>query len=97
MGHSLGGALATLCGLDIQYNFPDVSVSVYTFGSPKVGNAAFVQAYNRRVPDTVRFIFWPRYCVEGPQVVDGYHHVARGTHLGPWLTWKILSRRIKRS
>ena len=40
-GHSLGGAIATICGLDLQlfgYN-----VIVYTFASPRVGNDAFCE------------------------------------------------------
>jgi triacylglycerol lipase len=55
-GHSLGGALATLCALDVQYNFPDRQVSCYTFGSPKVGNSFFKDSYNKRVPQTYRFV-----------------------------------------
>jgi hypothetical protein len=37
-GHSLGGALATLCSLDIAYNFPAAagSLSLYTLASPRV-------------------------------------------------------------
>ena len=55
-GHSLGGALATLCALDLQYNFPDKDVSCYTYGSPKVGNSHFKNSYDRRVPKTYRFV-----------------------------------------
>ena len=94
-GHSLGGALATLCGLDIQYNFPDVSVSVYTYGSPKVGNRAFVRAYNQRVPKTFRFVYGRDIVPQVPRWWMGYCHVAKKYRLGPWLNWKILSRRIR--
>jgi len=39
-GHSLGGAIATLASLDLQVSgIP--SETVYTFGSPRVGNKAF--------------------------------------------------------
>ena len=55
-GHSLGGALATLCALDVKYNLPDKEIACYTFGSPKVGNAAFVASYQKRVPNTFRFV-----------------------------------------
>ncbi len=55
-GHSLGGALATLCALDVQYNFPGKEVSCYSYGSPKVGNADFQKSYDKRVPKTYRFV-----------------------------------------
>jgi triacylglycerol lipase len=55
-GHSLGGALAALCALDVQYNFPEKDVSCYTYGSPKVGNSDFRQSYDKRVPKTYRFV-----------------------------------------
>lgn len=48
-GHSLGGALAMLCGLDIKYNNPEKQVRVYTFGAPRVGNKSFSRSYNRRM------------------------------------------------
>jgi triacylglycerol lipase len=58
-GHSLGGALATLAGLDItcrlrngQYN--NEGFAVLTFGSPVVGNQRFVETFNRLVPLSVR-------------------------------------------
>ncbi|CAN4078824.1 unnamed protein product [Withania somnifera] len=47
-GHSLGAALATLCGVDINVNqinkeFP---VTAFLFGSPRVGEANFKKAYD---------------------------------------------------
>ena len=53
-GHSLGGALALLCAVDIQYNNPDLKLVVYTSGAPSVGNYAFARSYNQRVADTTR-------------------------------------------
>ena len=44
-GHSLGGALATLAALRlVNQNVP--IAAVYTYGSPRVGDAAFKRAYN---------------------------------------------------
>lgn len=60
-GHSLGGALATICALDIKYNFyaksvaPLARVSCVTFGSPKVGNRAFVESFNKYHPISRRY------------------------------------------
>lgn len=56
-GHSLGGATATIAGLDFVCrlgNDDAKGVSVITFGSPKVGNAAFAAAFAARVPSSNR-------------------------------------------
>lgn len=55
-GHSLGGALATLCALDIQANVSGKMAYCYTYGSPKVGDANFADVYNKQVPRTFRFV-----------------------------------------
>lgn len=46
-GHSLGGALATLCADAFQDSF-DLQ-AVFTFGSPRVGNGRFAGEYNQRL------------------------------------------------
>ncbi|KAA8499099.1 Lipase [Porphyridium purpureum] len=58
-GHSLGGALATLCSYDLLHalKLSRDEVAVYTFGSPRVGNYAFVDAYNRQIPRHWRVVF----------------------------------------
>jgi predicted lipase len=53
-GHSLGGAMATLLALDLTVNTDFGVPTVYTYASPRVGDSAFVNLYNRRVPDTLR-------------------------------------------
>lgn len=69
-GHSLGGALATVCAFDIAKRFPRLrsSMSVYTFGSPRVGDHIFAAKYNQAVPRTFRFVCdrdvitrWPKF------------------------------------
>eukprot|EP00127_Corallochytrium_limacisporum_P005378 Clim_evm54s203 gene=Clim_evmTU54s203 len=55
-GHSLGGALATLCAMSLALEMPNVPLVVYTFGSPRVGNIVFAQLYNRLVPNTFRVV-----------------------------------------
>jgi len=79
-GHSLGAALATLAALDIRYNLPEKKVSCYTFGSPKVGNKAFVTSYNRRVPDTFRFVNRADLVPSLPP--GAFQHVGQFFHLG---------------
>lgn len=47
-GHSLGAALATLAVPDIEINLERKIDAIYTFGSPRVGDKAFVQSYNTK-------------------------------------------------
>jgi len=45
-GHSLGAALATLAAPDIEKNMGRKIKTIYTFGSPRVGNDKFSISYN---------------------------------------------------
>jgi len=81
-GHSLGGALATLCGASVKNQLPDLHVSVYTFGSPRVGNRLFAKVFEA-VDESVR-------CVNGSDIVTSlpytfwnvYAHVKGELHVG---------------
>lgn len=78
-GHSLGGALATLCGAVVKEEIPELHVSVYTFGSPRVGNKAFAQVF-KAVDVSSR-------CVNGSDVVTtlpfwNYEHVHGEVYVG---------------
>jgi len=57
-GHSLGGALATLCIYDMRHylQLPRDRVSCYTYGSPKVGNRPFARRYCVAVPHSFRVV-----------------------------------------
>ncbi|MEO0456762.1 MAG: lipase family protein [Cyanobacteria bacterium P01_A01_bin.114] len=91
-GHSLGGALANLCAIDLQYNFgTNIAVEAYTFGAPKVGNQAFVDSYNRRVPDNWRVVNgWD--VVSGlPRRWQGYRHVDQAIKLKRKFSWRIIT------
>eukprot|EP01064_Diplonema_japonicum_P010710 TRINITY_DN17946_c0_g1_i1.p1 TRINITY_DN17946_c0_g1~~TRINITY_DN17946_c0_g1_i1.p1 ORF type:complete len:1237 (+),score=163.75 TRINITY_DN17946_c0_g1_i1:82-3711(+) len=54
-GHSLGGALAVLMAYHVKKNFQRDAM-VYTFGSPRVGNASFSSIYDAAVPATFRVV-----------------------------------------
>ncbi|MEO1402604.1 MAG: lipase family protein [Cyanobacteria bacterium J06635_1] len=91
-GHSLGGALAKLCAIDLQYNFGStITVEAYTFGAPKVGNKAFVESYNRRVPNSWRVVNgWD--VVSGlPRRWQGYRHVDEAFKIARKFTWRIIT------
>lgn len=40
-GHSLGGALASLSAVSLKTGIPNLNLKLYTYGQPRVGNAAF--------------------------------------------------------
>ena len=85
-GHSLGGALATLfaCELGQSASGPgparDVTVTMYNFGSPRVGDGAFCDAYNALVPDSVRVVNRADLVPTLPALL-GYRHVERGVRV----------------
>ncbi|MEL6815355.1 MAG: lipase family protein [Cyanobacteria bacterium J06598_3] len=91
-GHSLGGAIAKLCALDLQYNFsPEISVEAYSFGAPRVGNKAFTESYNRRVPDTWRVVNGWDAVAGLPAPWQGYRHVETAIKLERGFTWRIIT------
>ena len=47
-GHSLGGALATVALPDVDTRMNRKVTAVYTYGSPRIGDKAFVTAFNRQ-------------------------------------------------
>lgn len=50
IGHSLGGALAELDALYLSVNLPaSTSIKAMTFGTPRVGNAAFASLLDSKV------------------------------------------------
>ncbi|XP_074569970.1 lipase-like [Curcuma longa] len=53
-GHSMGGAIASFCALDLNVNYGVEHVQLMTFGQPRVGNPAFAAYFSKQVPDTIR-------------------------------------------
>ena len=89
-GHSLGGALATLCAVDLQYNFTQLRVSCVTLGSPRVGNFWFYKSYNKRVPKTVRIVHGNDIVTRLPPAWLFYKHVGKRLHQGnKWKFWLL--------
>jgi triacylglycerol lipase len=95
-GHSLGGALATLCAVDLQFNYPDqFAIELYTYGCPRVGNSGFVESFNQRIPNAYRFVYGSDAVTGVPVPWQGYGHVDRETLLGPRFHWNFLTQRFK--
>lgn len=55
-GHSLGGALATLAAVQFAKQYPDITVTCVTFGSPRVGNGSFAEMFNKCCKGSYRFV-----------------------------------------
>ncbi|KAH7201300.1 Alpha/Beta hydrolase protein, partial [Fusarium oxysporum] len=56
-GHSLGGALATLCALWCRLQWPTATITCVTLGSPRVGEENFAREFNNRNILCYRLIF----------------------------------------
>mgnify|MGYP002777086817 CR=1 FL=1 len=94
-GHSLGGALATLCAVDLQFNFSEqCAIEVYTFGAPRVGNSGFTKSFDRRVPTSYRIINGMDIVPNLPRWWQSYRHVDREYRLGKRFSLKFLSQRF---
>lgn len=83
-GHSLGGALATLCAYDLaarRHVYPTPHhLALYNFGSPRVGNRAFAKEFNRLVPDAWRIVNRNDAVCSVPRLM-GYCHVGHAVKL----------------
>lgn len=74
-GHSLGAAIATLAAADLFALTPDLTL--YTFGSPRVGDLAFATYFDKIVPDTYRIVHNKDLVPHLPQRFLGFRHVSR--------------------
>ncbi|KAJ4967692.1 hypothetical protein NE237_014393 [Protea cynaroides] len=83
-GHSLGGALATLLALELSSGqlakCGAISVTMYNFGSPRVGNKKFAEIYNEKVKDSWRVVNHRDIIPTVPRLM-GYCHVANPVYL----------------
>ncbi|KAK4769300.1 hypothetical protein SAY86_027450 [Trapa natans] len=83
-GHSLGGALATLLALELSSSQLSkrgvISVTMYNFGSPRVGNRRFAELYNEKVKDSWRVVNHRDIIPTVPRLM-GYCHVAQPVYL----------------
>ncbi|CAB4261923.1 unnamed protein product [Prunus armeniaca] len=83
-GHSLGGALSTLLALELSSSQLAkrgvISVTMYNFGSPRVGNKKFAEVYNEKVKDSWRVVNHRDIIPTVPRLM-GYCHVAQPVYL----------------
>jgi len=73
-GHSLGGALSVVAALDIHETFNNVE-KLYTFGQPRVGNAAFATYVTSKISDAFRVIHYADIVPHlAPTALNYRHH-----------------------
>jgi predicted lipase len=72
-GHSLGGSLAILAAADLAKTHGKIE-QVYTFGQPRVGNAAFASHYQSLVSNTFRLIDFADIVPHVPPSAFGFQH-----------------------
>lgn len=96
-GHSLGGALATICGASLPV---DNKISVVTFGSPRVGNNKLVKIFNLKVGQYYRFVHHSDIVPMVPKI--NYKHAGKeirldsdGDEISYFNVWKRLLYWIK--
>lgn len=76
-GHSLGAALATLAAALVQ------DAELITFGSPRVGDAAFAKSFERRKGRSQRYVNNRDMVCRLPTERLGYRHVATPVLIDP--------------
>lgn len=94
-GHSLGGALATLCAIDMKLTYlSKYDVELFTYGAPRVGNTEFPELFNNAVPKSFRFVNGLDVVPAVPRTWQGYKHVNHEIKIGKGWNWRFLSRRV---
>ena len=89
-GHSLGGALATFCALEMKLILGIEDVRVVTFGSPRVGNSIFADWYKKKIPQNFRFTHNRDMIPSLPPAYMGFSHIAQEI----WLVDVVPSRTL---
>jgi len=75
LGHSLGGAMATLGAVDIKRNLGKRRVDLCTVGGPRVGKSAFRRNFNEEMPVAFRVTNQFDIVPHVPSVVLAWQHV----------------------
>ncbi len=78
-GHSLGGAMTTICaGRCLLAKIDSSPIQIQTFGSPRVGNKRYI---NHAKVDTIRWVNNNDIVTRSPPVWLGYRHTGQEVYL----------------
>jgi hypothetical protein len=77
-GHSLGGALATIAGLELRRVFYNVEVEIHHYGAPRVGNVHLSKHITNKIPNIYRVVHHKDIVPHLPPDLPEfeYHHTA---------------------
>lgn len=92
-GYSMGGGLAPIGALDMQYTFklnPD-RIKCLAGDGPRVMNKAGMISYNARVPNTIRSKIGNDIVTKVPPPAWGFWHIAKQYHTGAKESWWKMS------
>ena len=81
----MGGGLASICAIDMQYNFK-VAVNAVLFEAPKVGNKAYKISTKKRV-DICYTTYGNDIVPMLPFKLLGFYDVGTHLHYGPDRHW----------
>ena len=78
-GHSLGAAMAahTAIALKLIHNISNIRTPIYTFGQPRVGDAAFASWFHGHFPHWLRSVHWNDPVPHLAPESFGFKHVGR--------------------
>ena len=91
VGHSAGGAMASLTFIDIKNLYPDTPLNAVTFGMLRVFNVEGAKWFRTYRDNFIRVVNGRDLIPNIPPLLFGYRHVGRLVRIGkrPW--WKIYS------
>jgi len=76
VGHSLGGALSSMCAIDLAESLGEKSITQWSYGSPRIGNKDFTDYYHKNIPVTWRTVNQQDIVPHYPFISQGFHHTA---------------------
>jgi predicted lipase len=82
-GHSLGGALASICALDFKLTWKPQDLTCITWGSPRVGGRAWAKLFNSTIENSFRYIYKNDIVPKVPTMWMWFKHIKNKIHLNP--------------
>jgi len=83
-GQSLGGAIAIIASYIIKKKYPKLEISTVTFGTPKVGNQEFVNAFKRKNIEIKQYIYKDDIIPRLPFKIVGYRETSEPIYFGEY-------------